>query len=89
MYREFRLYHQLLPGEAGLWGLKPWPICPLTQTQDDGLFEELDRREAFEPAEIFSDVDKQTQSIILRRCGYVWDPDYEVAGRGGWCMYWC
>ena len=81
-FREYRLYLQLQPDEAERPELKAPPVSQLTPTQEDALFRELERRDAFRVIRRFTTISTREQWNKLREFGFVWDPDC-----GRWSRY--
>ena len=96
-FREHRLYLQLqlqLDG-AERPELNAPPGFQLTPAQEDAVFRELERREAFDfaPASVTTNtMDRRELWNRLRDVGFVWDPDcaiFQDRRRGRWSRYWC
>ncbi len=89
-FREHRLYMQFQADGADGAQLTAPPVYQLTQTQENTLFDELERRDAFRTMSRFNMFTKRDQWNILRDVGFVWDPDWEVRGNlrpGRWSRY--
>lgn len=89
-FREYRLYLQLQPNEAERPELKAPPVFQLTPAQEDALFRELERREAFRVTARYTTISRREQWNKLRDVGFVWDPDWAVSWcsrRGLWSRY--
>ena len=79
-FREYRLYQYFQPDGAERPELKAPPGFQLTPGQEDTLFRELERRDAFQVTARYSGVSRREQWGKLRDVGFVWDPD--------WAMFW-
>ncbi len=89
-FREYRLYMQLQPNGADRPELKAPPGFQITPTQEDALFQELERREAFECMARFHPLSKREQWNKLRDVGFVWDPEWAPLWRsrpGRWSRH--
>ena len=90
-FREYRLFlrFQAVAGEHP--ELSAPPGFQLTPAQENKLFQELDRRQAFE--QVFARmprVSKRERWNMLRDVGFVWDPDWDISWAnfpGRWSQY--
>ena len=77
-FREYRLYLSFQANRADRPELKAPPVFQLTPAQEDALFRELERTEAFKVTARFTTLSKRQQWNKLRDVGFVWDPDWAV-----------
>ena len=81
---------QLQPNGADRPELKAPPGFQLTPTQEDALFRELERREAFRIMPRNNTLSKREQWNKLRDVGFVWNPEWALSWRlrpGRWSRH--
>lgn len=78
-FREYRLFLSFQADASEHPELKAPPVFQLTPAQENELFNELDRRQAFDPAFTRPPaITKREKWSWIRDLGFVWDPDWDT-----------
>ena len=88
-FREYRLFLSFQADAGEHPELKAPPAFQLTPAQENELFRELDRRQAFRSLQMPA-ISKREQWNRLRDVGFVWDPNWDTFHNnihGRWSRY--
>ena len=92
-FREYRLFLRFQADAGEHPELKAPPAFQLTPAQENKLFHELDRRQAFEQIVVrMPRTIKRKFWNSMRDIGFAWDPDWDVSWSnvpGRWSLYAC